>query len=373
MRARRTILHTIETSGPGGAETLLLLLASKLDRDRFRSLALLPREGWLSQQLRQAGLPVYFADSKNWHDLRLPREMRRLIGSERVDLIHSQLPGQNFYSSVVGSLSARKTVATYQGAFELKPSKGWKEKVRQAAVRRLADAVVGVSEDVSTLLRQAHFPPEKVVRIYNAIDVERCRAVGNGHLRHSLSLPEGSRVVGTVANIRAPKGYAFLIPAARMVIDRIPQAHFVAVGDIDPVLSRPLLEQVKTLGLEKQFHFLGFRSDVPQILSELDVFVLASTSEGLPLALLEAMAAGRPAVATRCGGPEEVIQDGATGLLVPPGNPAAIASAVTELLGNPELAARLARAGRAKVESEFTIGTMIERYEQLYERLLGGV
>ncbi|HVB99761.1 MAG TPA: glycosyltransferase [Candidatus Dormibacteraeota bacterium] len=369
----RTILHTIETSGPGGAETSLLLLASKLNRDRFRSVALLPREGWLSQQLRAAGVPVYFADSKKWYDLRLVKEMRRVIGCERVDLIHSQLPGQNFYSCLVGSLSARKTVATYQGALELKQSKGWKDGVRQAVVSRLADAVVAVSEDVRTLLRRAHFPAERVVRIYNAIDMEKMRVRGNGHLRHSLSLPEGSLLVGTVANIRAPKGYAFLIRAARMVIDRIPQAHFVAVGDIDPVLSRPLFEQVETLGLKNQFHFLGFRGDVPRILSELDVFVLASTSEGLPLALLEAMAAGKPAVATRCGGPEEVIEDGVTGLLVAPGDPAAIASAVTELLGNPEWATRLAKAGRAKVEAEFTIEKTVGQYEGLYERLLNGV
>ena len=370
---RRTILHTIETSGPGGAETSLLLLASKLNRDRYRSLALLPREGWLSEQLRDAGVPVFFADSKKWYDFHLVREMRRLIDHERVDLIHSQLPGQNFYSSLVGWLNARKTVVTYQGKIELTRSQGWKGTLRQTTIRRLADAVVAVSDDVGALLRQSDFPAKKVVRIYNAIDVRRLQVTGNGHLRHNLRLPEGSKLVGTVANIRVPKGYAFLIQAARMVIDRIPQAHFVAVGDIDPELSKPLFELVEKLGLRNQFHFLGFRSDVPEILSELDVFVLASTSEGLPLALLEAMAAGKPAVATQCGGPAEVIKNGVTGLLVAPGEPSAIASALLELLTSQELAARLAQAGRAKVREEFALGKMLEQYEALYERLLEAV
>ena len=370
---QRTILHTIETSGPGGAETSLLLLASKLNRDRYRSLALLPAEGWLSEQLKYAGVPVFFADSKKWYDFRLIREMRRLIGHERVDLIHSQLPGQNFYSSVVGSLTARKTVVTYQGKVELAQAQGWKGSLRQTTIRRLADAVVAVSEDVGVLLRQSHFPPEKVVRIYNAIDVKRLQVTGNGHLRHGLGLPEDARLVGTVANIRAPKGYAFLVQAARMVIDHIPQAHFIAVGDIDPVLSKPLFELVEKLGLREQFHFLGFRSDIPEILSELDVFVLASTSEGLPLALLEAMAAGKPAVATQCGGPEEVVTNGKTGLLVPPGEPAAIGSALIDLLTNREMAKQLAQAGRAKVREEFALEKMLAQYEALYERLLEAV
>lgn len=368
---RRTILHTIETSGPGGAETSLLLLASNLDRNRFRSLALLPREGWLSEQLKQAGVPVFFAESKRWYDLRLVREMSRLIDRERVDLIHSQLPGQNFYSSVVGAFRGRKTVVTYQGAAELTRSKGWKGNVRQVVVGRLADAVVAVSDDIGALLKRAHLPARKVTRIYNAIDVEKLQVQGNGHLRHELKLPSSSHLVGTVANIRAPKGYAFLIQAARSVVDRIPDAHFIAVGDIHPVLSKPLFELVDKLGLENHFHFLGFRSDIPEILSELDVYVLASTSEGLPLALLEAMAAGRAAVATQCGGPSEVVENGVTGLLVPVGEPDAISDAVIELLKNRELAARLAQAGRAKVHAEFTLGQMVKQYEELYDRLLG--
>lgn len=368
--SRLTILHTIETSGPGGAETSLLLLASNLNRNRFRSLALLPREGWLADQLRNAGVPVFFAESKRVYDLRLLREMSRLIDRERVDLIHSQLPGQNFYSSIAGFLRARKTVVTYQGASELTRLRGWKGNIRHAVVGKLADAVVAVSDDIGALLRRAHYPPAKVLRIYNAIDVEKLQVAGNGHLRHKLNLPKGSRLVGTVANIRAPKGYEFLIRAARVVVDRIPEAHFVAVGDIDPVLSQPLFELVNQLGLQDRFHFLGFRSDIPEILNELDVFVLASTSEGLPLALLEALAAGRPSVATRCGGPEEVISDGVNGRLIPSKDPGSIAAAVIELLTNRQLALGFAQAGRAKVYSEFTLGKMVEQYEGLYERLL---
>lgn len=368
--SRRTILHTIETSEPGGAETALLYLASKLNPDRFRSLALLPGEGWLSDRLREVGVTVFFANSQKWYDFQLLREMRRVIECERVDLIHSQLPGQNFYSCVVGLMTGRKTVATYQAAFELAESQGWKNAVRLSAVRMLADAVVAVSDDVGALLRRAHFPQEKVVRIHNAIDVEGFGASSDGRLRKSLDLPEQSKLVGTVACLRPQKGYEFLIRAARMVIDQIPEVHFVAVGEMDQVMSQPLFELADRLDLREQFHFLGFRSDIPEILSELDVFVLPSTSEGLPLALLEAMAAGRPAVATQCGGPSEVVTNNVTGLLIPPREPDAIAKAVVELLTDQQLAARLARAGQAKVRSEFALSKMLKEHEALYERLL---
>lgn len=367
---KQTILHTIETSEPGGAETILLRLASNLDRDRFRSLALLPEEGWLSEQLRNAGVPVFFANSRKWYDFRLLKDMSRLIEQEGVDLIHSQQTGQNFYSCIAGLLKARKTVATYQAAHDLAEAQGWKDTARLATVRMLADAVVAVSEDVSALLKRAHFPPKKIVRIYNAIDAKGFSVKADGRLRRSLDLPEHSRLVGTVACLRPQKGYTFLIEAARAVIDSIPEVHFIAAGEMNAETSRPLFELVDQLGLRNHFHFLGFRDDIPEILSELDVFVLASTSEGLPLALLEAMAAGRPVVATQCGGPAEVVQNGVNGLLIPPGEPKAIASAVTELLTNRDRAARFAQAGRAKTQADFTLDKMLEDHEALYERLL---
>lgn len=368
---KRTILQTIETSEPGGAETVLLHLASKLNHDRFRFLALLPGEGWLSDRLRDVGVPVFFADSRKWYDLRLLREMSRLVKHEQVDLIHSHLPGQNFYACLVGMRTGRKTVTTYHAPRDLQPPLGWKAVAQLAAVRTLADAVVAVSDDVAALLQRAHFPALKTLRIHNGIDVVGMNVGRDGHLRHSLQLPQGSKLVGTVACLRPEKGYDFLIQSARMVIERIPEAHFVAVGEMDPVDARPFFDLVERLGLKSHFHFLGFRNDIPEILSELDVFILPSTSEGLPLALIEAMAAGKPAIATQCGGPSEVVTNDVTGLLIPPGKPDAIGRALIELLTNRRLTERLARAGQAKVRAEFSLSKMLQEHEALYDRLLG--
>lgn len=367
-----TILHTIETAGPGGAETVVLELASRLDSKRFRSIALLPREDWLSRNLRERGVTTFLVDSKAWHDFRLPRGMMQIVRREKVDLIHSHLPGQNFYSCAMGLLMGRKTVATYHGALELAQSQDLRGAIQLATVRRVADAVVVVCDLMGRLLQEIRFPAEKIVRIYNGIEVERYEVPRDGRLRNELGLRNGTKIVGTVANVRQTKGYEFFVRAAGKVLAAAPDTRFVAIGDIDQEIAAPLFAAVRELGIEDRFRFLGFRKDVPELLNELDVFVLASVSEGFPLVALQAMAASRPMVVTRSGGPQEIIDDGQNGFLVPPADADALALKITELLRNPGRAEEIARSARAKVGSAFSVERMIAEYEGLYERLLNG-
>jgi glycosyltransferase involved in cell wall biosynthesis len=365
-----TILHTIETAGPGGAETVVLNLASRLDSSRFRSIVLLPGEDWLSERLREHGIPTFFVDSKAWYDFRMPVGMARLVRKEKVDLIHSHLPMQNFYSCLVGRLTGRKTVATYHGAIELAQSGRLRGAIQFGWVKRSADAVVVVCDFVGDMLRQSGFPLKKIVRIHNGINPDPFQVPADGRLRRELGLRNGTKLIGTVANVRQSKGYEFFIQAARKVIDTRPDVRFVASGDIDPVLGKPLFESIEKLGLKERFLFLGFRTDVPEFLSELDVFVLPSVSEGFPLVALEAMASSRPVVVTRSGGPQEIVDDGKTGFLVPPADSGALAQKICELLDNPGRAAALGRAAQEKVASAFTLDKMVNDYERLYERLL---
>ena len=365
-----TILHTIETAGPGGAETVVLNLASRLDANRFRSIVLLPREDWLSKRLQERGIPTFFVDSKAWYDFRMPIGMARIVVKEKVDLIHSHLPGQNFYGCMVGRLTGRKTIATYHGAIELSQSGRLRGGIQFWWVRRSADTVVVVCDFVGAMLRKSGFPAAKIIRIHNGIDVGPFQVPADGRLRRELGLRNGTRLIGTVANVRQSKGYEFFIQAARKVVDATPDVLFVASGDIDPIIARPLFDSVEKLGLKEHFLFLGFRTDVPEFLSELDVFVLPSVSEGFPLVALEAMASARPVVVTRSGGPQEIIDDGKTGFLIPPADPNAMARKICELLDNPLRAATLAGAARKKVASTFTLDRMIGEYEQLYQRLL---
>jgi glycosyltransferase involved in cell wall biosynthesis len=367
-----TILHTIETWGPGGAETVLLNLASKLDRRRFRSLALLNKDGWLRRSLRSEGVETFVAESRRWCDFRLPRTMAKVVKRENVDLIHSHLPDQNFYSCLAGWLTGRKTIVTYHGPVEFSRVDQLRHEIKLRWVRHSAAVVVVVCDYVGQILTRVGFPLEKIVRIYNGIDTKLFIPGPERKLHDELRLPERTQLVGMVANLRHCKGYEFFIRAARKVADVLPHVQFVAVGGpVDEGVEERLTDLVRQLGLQDVFHFLGFRTDTPGILADLDVFVLSSLSEGFPLAILEAMAAGRPIVVTRCGGPAEVVEDGVSGLLVPPADADALASKICELLSDPGRAAVLGRNAQTRASRQFSLETMIENYERLYERTIG--
>jgi len=365
-----TILHTIETGGPGGAETVLLRLASSLDPARFRSLALVAWKGWLSERLEEAGVPTFIARGKAWYDFRTARTIRDVVRREAVDLIHSHLPGQNFSSCLAARLTRRPAVCTYHGEIELDDARAPKGAFKLHYVRRKAAAITVVVDRMQQRLLGLGVPSEKLVRIYNGIDVSVFQNAAPGRLRRELALPADALLVGTVANVRQSKGHDYFIRAARVVLERFPQARFVAAGDVPADLGDPLKRLVAELGIEDRFHFLGFRRDVAEVLADLDLFVLPSVSEGLPLVLLEAMASGKAIVATRSGGPEDVVQDGKTGLLVPAADAGALATAIVRLLGDRALASDLARNARALVEERYSLSQMLHQYQDLYERCL---
>lgn len=365
-----TILHTIETGGHGGAESVVLNLASRLDPSRFRSLALLEEDDWLRKKLEEQKIATFLVRSKGWYDLRMPRALIRLVREQAVDLIHAHLPGQNFNGCIAARWTNCKAVATYHGPIELREARGFQGEVKLWFVRHAAAAIVVVCDYVGRMLSDLGFHSGKIQRIYNGIDAPRFQNAGKGKLHRELGLADGTKIVGMVANVRQSKDYDSFIRAARQISESMPNTRFLAVGDVDPVLGPPLRELVKELSLGERFLFLGSREDVPDILSDLDVFVLASTSEGVPLVLLEAMAASKPVVATHCGGPTEIIEDGHTGFLVSARDPQSLASQVAKLLADPGLAAALGQRARSKVERDFSLTRMVCEYEHLYERLL---
>jgi glycosyltransferase involved in cell wall biosynthesis len=364
-----TILHAIDTPGPGGAETVVLNLATRLDPRRFRSLALLSPQSWIGDRLKEHGVPTFCAEGR-WYDLRLPRAIARVIREQRVDLVHSHLPDQNFYTCLAGRLTRCRTLVTYHGPVELSTAKQLRSRIKLRFVRSSATGVVVVCDFVGEMLKKLGFPKSKVVRIYNGVSVKQFDRTERINLKQELALRNGAKLIGMVANVRQSKGYEYFIRAAKQVCAADPNAHFIAVGDIDQELARPLWGLLEELKLRDRVHFLGFREDVPEILENLDVFVLSSTSEGFPLVLLEAMAAGKPVVATRCGGPQEVLSDTGTGYLVPVADAQELAARISQLLAQPEHAAALGANARKKVQAEFSVEQMIARYERLYERVL---
>jgi glycosyltransferase involved in cell wall biosynthesis len=218
---------------------------------------------------------------------------------------------------------------------------------------------VAVSHEVARrLIRKLRWPARKIQVIHN------CVSVTTECAPHRPIERSGRPIVLTVARLDEQKGHSYLLEAAAQV----PEAQFVLAGD--GPLRASLEAQARALGVEERVKFLGYRSDIANLLADCDVFVLPSLYEGLPLSILEAMSAGKPVIATHIGGTDEVVIAGETGLLVPPADSVALATAIRAVLTDRPLAQRLASAGRARVEQEFSAAKMVQQVIAVYEELL---
>jgi glycosyltransferase involved in cell wall biosynthesis len=210
-------------------------------------------------------------------------------------------------------------------------------------------------------------PAARAVTVHEGIDLGHVDAAPAADLHADLWLPHGSPVVGNVAALVPHKGQRHLIEAAAIVVKRVPDARFVIAGEgeLRPVLER----QIKEHHLEKHVFLAGFRPDILSVHKGFDIFVMSSVTEGLGTSLLDAMACGKPIVATTAGGMPEVVAEGATGLLVPPRDHQAMAEAIVKLLTNPELRARMGAAGVARVRAKFSAERMVQDTLEVYRRV----
>jgi len=222
-------------------------------------------------------------------------------------------------------------------------------------------------------IERARVSPDKVVTIYNGVQTNEfaalaARAAARG--RRAFGIPAGAPLVGAVGRLHRQKGFTDLITALAQVREHLPAVRLLLVGDGE--LRGDLEAHAQALGLSEVVTFAGLRTDIPEILAELDLFALPSLWEGLPNVVLEAMAAGLPVVATAVGGTPEVVVDGVSGLLVPPHDPAALAEALVFLLRDPGMRRKIGQAGRKRVGQCFSVGQMVRKTEDLYETLLNG-
>ena len=236
--------------------------------------------------------------------------------------------------------------------------------------RHWASDYVAVSSQVQrALTRCLGLSDEDVTVICNGVDVDRYRQSGDRDgMREQLGLDHCAILLTTIATLKAQKGHRYLIEAANVVVRREPKVHFLLAGDGE--LRLELEAQAKTCGLSDNVHFLGNRRDVVEILNASDIFVLPSLWEGLSMALLEAMAAAKPIVATNVSGTDEVMVDGETGLLVPPGDSGLLARAIDELISDPNRARAMGKAAQQRVKQRFSTETQASQYLALYDRLL---
>lgn len=349
----------IECDGPGGAELMMLDLATEL---RARGHAVLPVNlaagtGWLGDRFRAAGFEPTTFDLHRAIDFPAVRQLTSILRGFRADIVHSH----EFTMAIYGAAAARRAgarhVITMHGG--LYYSLKWR---RRAALRwavRRSDALVGVSAATAGALRH-HLGDARVHVIPNGIPL---RTGTRDRVRRELAIAPDELLIVSVGNLYPVKGHAVLIDALAMLRERSGWRLAIAGrGEEEPRLRA----QAAAAGIGDRIHLLGFRDDIADVLAAGDLFAMPSLSEGLPLALVEAMSFGLPVVVSRVGGVPEVVTDGVEGLLVPPSDSAALAAAIRSLLDDTALRNRQGDAARTRALRDFAIGTMVDRYERLY-------
>lgn len=369
MRGQHTVLHLSSTSGPGGAEMIVKRLASSLDLIRFRSIVCLFRAGWLYDASHSAELPTSIIQINGAFDIRWARAFASLVRNERVEVIHTHEFTANVYGSLMGKMMGIPVVATVHGKNYF--AEQVKRRVAYRYVSRAA-RMVAVSEDLKQfIVQQVGVAENRVGVVYNGVTVAESPSVDQlSAIRADLHLAGYDHVIGAVGSLYPVKGHIHLIKALPEILRACPKTILLVIGQGE--LEQALKAEVVKRNLDAHVRFLGFRSDVPALLWLFDVFVLPSLSEGLSMALLEAMAAGRPVVATKVGGNSELVLDGDTGFLIDSQSPEAISDKVVQVLRNKAQATGMGDRGRRRVVDKFSFRAMVDRYQSYYDQAIGG-
>ena len=361
------VLIVIKGLGRGGAEQLLLSGVPYLDTAsyRYQFAYLLPWKDSLVPELTGAGFAVHClegARGPGWAG-----RLRALVRREGIGLVHVHSP---VAAAGVRAVAGRRTrvVYTEHNLWDRYHPATW---AANLATFPRNDHVFAVSETVRQSIRYPGplrlLPMPPLETLHHGLDPAALPVPGRDGVRAELGIPEDAPVVGSVANFKAAKDHATLLRAAAQVRQAIPSVRFVLVGQ--GPLEAETRRLAGQLGLDQTVVFAGFRTDATRLMAGFDAFALSSTYEGLPIALIEAMAVGCPAVVTRVGGTPEVVADGVHGFLVPPRDPAALAAGLTRLLGDRALRDGLGEAAAARAR-DFDIRTAVRRMEQVYARLL---
>jgi glycosyltransferase involved in cell wall biosynthesis len=357
------ILHTIESTVLGGAEKLMLALALGLARRGYEPVFAVPPEGWLAEEVTRRKLPLVPLPPRRSIDIGFVRWLVGLVRKENISVIHAHMMAMNLYGSIASRLAHVPCVPTLHGRlYDLERAR---RRLLYRGMARLAGNLVAVSDELGqALISEAGISPSRVMVIPNGIDLVQFRPA------YSETAAAKLPVLICVSTLLEVKGHRYLLEAMPQIRRQFPAVKLLIVGD--GPLHAELEQQQCTLQLADAVSFLGERADVPELLAESSIFVMPSLSEGQSLSLMEAMAAALPVVTTRVGGNREIVAENETGLLVPPGNPEALAAAICSLLCDPQRARQLGLSGRARIAAKFSLEAVLDRYEALYQQLLAG-
>lgn len=384
------VMQIIDNLDIGGAQEVVRTLAVYLAESDCSPVVCTLKDGALRQEIEEAGVPVVILPARRHSVLAFPwfvkdmlvlrKALGEAITTHRSEILQTHLLRSLDFLvlSLRWKTGVRKvfwTIHNYN--FTLRREHlaryKWLLGPKRLAYRLLyrlgaywVDGFIAVSDEVRTSILENIGPVDnKITTIANGVDVPRYQQpVDKRAIRRQLGLAGDARLLIMVGTFKEQKGHCYLVQSASSLLPNFPELHILLVGDGE--LRDRLELQVEALGLSERIHFLGNRSDVPELLAASDCFVLPSLWEGLPMALIEAMACGLPIVATEVSGSKQVMVSGETGLLVPPGDALQLTEALTRLLSDPAQAREMGTAARRRVETEFSARKQADEHVALF-------
>jgi glycosyltransferase involved in cell wall biosynthesis len=367
-RVKRRLLHLITRLPVGGAERLIADIVRKLDRGRYEPLVCcIQARGEIAAEIERSGVRVVCLErmKSRRFDWRAVGELARLLLRERIELVHSHLYHANLYGRLACLRARVPAVVSVHNTYT-RPKLHRRLINRFLAVR--TRRVIAVSDDIKRdLIRYDGIAPERIVVISNGVDFARLETpISRAQARAQLGIAAQTVAVGCVARLEEQKGHRFLLEAMALLTD-LPLRLFI-IGD--GRLRAELEQRAASLGVAHATVFLGMRQDVPEILRALDIYAMPSLWEGLSIAMLEAMAAGLPVVATDVGGVHQVLGADEYGVRVPPACPGELAQAIRSLAASPERRAGLGMLGRTRALESFSLDAALLALTRVYDEAL---
>lgn len=365
--SRLRVAHLIETSGPGGAERVVADLATSFQAANTDNVVFLPRDGedWLRRQIEGSGVTIEYFRIERPVSTECARALTAAFRTHRIDVAHSHEFSMAVYGGWASWRAGIPHVITMHG------NRYYAHRLRRrlalrAAIAGSASTVAVSSSLAQSISRDLAIKRSRILMVHNGV---RYVPPENVSLRDELHLQPDDRLVVAVGNLYPVKGHRHLVDALALLAARHPRLHVAIAGRGG--LDEELRAQARAHGIGDRFHLLGLRADIPAVLAAADIFALPSLSEGLPLALIEAMFAGRPIVATAVGEVGATLEDGRIGLLVEPGDAQALASAIGALVEDPVWAKTLGERAANQARTLYDLRRMVGLYANLYERALG--
>jgi len=366
VRPKVKLLFVIWSMAIGGAERVIALLARHLDRSRYEPMiACLNEPGAFAAELEAEGIRVIALHKLGWFDIRVLWRLMRLIRRERIALVHTHLWGGNFWGRLAAVLTGTPCVTTEHN------TDYWKRRWQLSMDRWLAartHRIVMVSRAVQQFYTARGLPADRMETILNGIETQRFAQAEPSALYAQLGWNAQTPVFLSLGRLVWAKRLEAFVEGMAQLLSRCPQARALIVGE--GPLRENLQRQIAERGLEGKVVLAGVRSDIPQLLAGARALVLTSRREGLPMVLLEAMAAGVPAVAAAVGGIPEVIEEGRTGWLVPPNDQAVLVDRLAMLAQDPAAARQAGAAAQTAVRARWSVEEMVRRHDTLYQRVL---